>query len=245
MNKTILLPDKDPMGCAIKDFYYHKRADILRVFSPEFEEDEMPVDFLFRSFEEMPTVEQEALKLAKGRVLDVGAGSGCHALALQQMGKTVEAIDVSGFAVEVMRDQGISARAINFFDTTFQEKYDTLLMLMNGSGIIERLENLPHFFQRVRQLLAPGGNVLMDSSDLSYLYEQEDGSLLFSSDDNHYFGEVEFSLQYGKVKGNPYTWLYLDFDTLEGAATYYKFKVEKLIEGDYYNFLVRLTPIEE
>lgn len=245
MNKIILRPDKDPMGCAIKDFYYHKRADILRVFSPEFEEDEMPVDFLFRSFDEMPTVEQEALKLAKGRILDVGAGSGCHALALKRMGKTVEAIDVSELAVKVMRDQGISARAINFFDTTFQEKYDTLLMLMNGSGIIERLENLPHFFQRARQLLAPGGSVLMDSSDLSYLYEQEDGSLLFNSDDNHYFGEIEFSLQYGEVKGNPYTWLYLDFDTLEGAATYYKFKAEKLIEGDYYNFLVRLTPIDE
>lgn len=244
MNKTILSADQDPMGCAIKDFYFNKKADILRVFSPEFEEDEMPVNFLFRSFDEMPSVEQKALKLAQGRILDVGAGSGCHALALQQMGKTVEAIDVSELSVEVMREQGISAHTINFFDTAFQAKYDTILMLMNGSGIIGHLENLPFFFQRVRQLLAPGGSVLMDSSDLSYLYEQEDGSLLFNKDDDHYFGEVEFSLQYGEVKGDPYTWLYLDFETLEGAATYYKFKAEKLVEGDYYNFLVRLTPIE-
>ena len=244
MNKTILSPEKDPMGHAIVDFYHNRRTETLRIFSPQFEEDEFPIDLLFRTFEEMPSIEQEALKLAKGNILDVGAGSGCHTLALHKMGhKSVEAIDISELSVGVMKEQGIeSVKQVNFFDTSFQGKYDTILMLMNGSGIIENLTNVPQFFDRARQLLTPNGCILMDSSDLSYLYQQEDGSLIFTEEDDHYFGEVEFTLQYGDIKGDPYTWLYLDFQTLEGAAIHHGFIAEPVVIGDYFNFLVRLTP---
>ncbi|NLZ72439.1 MAG: class I SAM-dependent methyltransferase, partial [Bacteroidales bacterium] len=202
MNKTLLTPDKDPMGHAIRDFYQNRQTQILRIFSPQFEEDEFPINHLFRTFDEMPPVEQKALTLAEGQILDVGAGSGCHTLALYEMGKKeVDAIDISELSVEVMRNRGInSVKQLNFFDASLQGKYDTILMLMNGSGIIETLENLPRFFDRARELLAPNGSILMDSSDLSYLYEQEDGSLLFTEEDNHYFGEIEFTLQYGDVK---------------------------------------------
>lgn len=246
MNKTLLTPDKDPMGHAIRDFYQNRQTQILRIFSPQFEEDEFPINHLFRTFDEMPPVEQKALTLAEGQILDVGAGSGCHTLALYEMGKKeVDAIDISELSVEVMRNRGInSVKQLNFFDASLQGKYDTILMLMNGSGIIETLENLPRFFDRARELLAPNGSILMDSSDLSYLYEQEDGSLLFTEEDNHYFGEIEFTLQYGDVKGDPYTWLYLDLETLEKAADYHQFMVEPLVIGDYFNFLVRLTPLK-
>ena len=245
MNKTLLTPEKDPMGLAIRDFYENKKTEVLRIFSPQFEEDEFPIAHLFRTFDEMPEVEQKALTLAEGKILDVGAGSGCHTIALYQMGKKeVDAIDISQLSVEVMRSRGIdSVKQLNFFDTDLQGKYDTLLMLMNGSGIIETLENLPRFFDRARELLTPNGSILMDSSDLSYLYEQEDGSLLFTEEDDHYYGEIEFTLQYGDVKGEPYTWLYLDLNTLEKAADHFHFKVEPLVIGDYFNFLVRLTPL--
>lgn len=232
------------MGHAIRDFYEHKRTEILRVYSPQFEEDEFPIDHLFRTFDEMPSVEQKALTLAEGKILDVGAGSGCHTLALYRMGKKqVDAIDISQLSVEVMRRRGIhSVRQLNFFDATLQDEYDTILMLMNGSGIIGTLENMPRFFDRARELLAPNGSILMDSSDLSYLYEQEDGTLLFTEEDDHYFGEIEFSLQYGDIKGDPYTWLYLDIETLEKAANHHQFVLEPLVIGDYFNFLARLSP---
>ena len=137
---TILSAEKDPMGAAISDYFNHHRADRLRVFSSQFEEDEIPVKELFRRIQSMPVLERTALQMATGRILDVGAGSGCHALALQEMGKDVCAIDISPLSVEVMKQRGVNdPRLINLFDETFSETFDTILMLMNGSGIIGRL----------------------------------------------------------------------------------------------------------
>ena len=170
------------------------KAGKLRVFSSQFDEDELPVKDLFRTLEQMPLLEQKALRLAHGRILDVGAGSGCHSLALQNMGKESLAIDISPLSVEVMKRRGLDARLTNVFDMGFTGQFDTILMLMNGSGIIGKLKNMHAFLMRVKQLLAPGGCVLMDSSDLRYLYEDEDGSYLVDLAAD-YYGEVDFQMQ--------------------------------------------------
>ena len=137
MNTSLLTPNKDPMGYAIADFFTKGKASKLRVLSSQFDEDEIPVEQLFRTFDEMPELEQEALRLASGKILDCGAGSGCHALALQDMGKEVEAIDISPRSVEVMQKRGVKqAYCVNLFDENYLQKFDTILMLMNGSGII-------------------------------------------------------------------------------------------------------------
>ena len=91
------------MGQAIRDYYETGRAGRLRVFSPQFDEDEMPVGTLFREEEDMPPLELKALDLCRGRVLDVGAGAGCHSLALQRRGLDVTAVDISPLSVDVMR----------------------------------------------------------------------------------------------------------------------------------------------
>ena len=108
--------EKDPMGRAIFDYYHTGKAAKLRVLSSMFYEDEIPVATLFRTFDEMPIQEQKAIELCSGRTLDVGAGSGCHSIILKQRGVDVVAIDISELSVEVMRERGIDARNINFFD---------------------------------------------------------------------------------------------------------------------------------
>ena len=241
MRTDVLTKDKDPMGAAIADYYRWGKARPLRVFSSQFEEDEMPVKELFRTFGQMPALEQTALRLASGRILDVGAGSGCHSLALQDMGKEVCAIDISPLSVEVMRERGVSdARLANLFQPDFAERFDTVLMLMNGSGIIGRMENMPAFFGRMKQLLKPGGCILMDSSDLSYLFEEEDGSISIDLAGD-YYGQVDFCMQYKDVKGDPFDWLYVDFDTLSLYASSCGFRAELVEEGGHFNYLARLS----
>ena len=123
MKTNLLSPDKDPMGTAIADYFNHHKADKLRVFSSQFEEDEIPVDQLFRPYDKMPELEQIALQMAEGNILDVGAGSGCHALALQEMRKKVCAIDISPLSVEVMQKRGIkNVRQMNLFDPHFLDR---------------------------------------------------------------------------------------------------------------------------
>lgn len=240
MEKSVLNAGGDPMGAAIYDFHRNGSADVLKVYSSDFDDDEIPVSDLFREYEDMPYIERVALDLAAGRVLDVGAGSGCHSLALAKAGKESVAIDISPLSVEVMRERGVDARLVNLYDESFAEKFDTVLMLMNGTGIIGTLENMETFFTRIRQLLNPGGSVLIDSSDLRYLFEEEDGSLMIDLADD-YYGLVDYQMQYKDVLGEPFDWLYVDFDTLAYYAEENGFMAEMVANGEHYDYLARLT----
>ncbi len=235
LNKT-----KDPMGQAIADFFRNGVAGRLRVFSPQFEEDEIPADTLFREYDEMPLIEQKALDLASGRILDVGAGAGCHALVLQDMEKDVTAIDISPLSIETIRQRGVEKAVLtDFFDLDGSEKYDTILMLMNGSGIIGKTEKIDGFFGHLRKILAPSGQVLMDSSDIRYVFENEDGSLDIDLNAG-YYGELEYQMQYKRIKGDAFPWLYIDFGTLKMYAENNGFSAELLAEGEHYDYLASL-----
>lgn len=236
---TLLYDNADPMGAAIYDYFRKGSAGTLVVHSSMFEDDEIPVEGLFREFEDMPSLEKTALKMARGRVLDVGAGAGCHSLALQAMGRKAVAIDISALSVDVMKARGIDARRINFYDETFNEKFDTVLLLMNGTGIIGSLENIDTFFARLRQLLNPEGVAIIDSSDLRYLFEEEDGSLMIDLADD-YYGLIDYQMEYKEVKGKPFNWLYLDFDTLAFYAEENGFSAGLVAEGDHYDYLAIL-----
>lgn len=236
----ILAKDKDPMGAAIADFYEHGKAGKLRVFSPMFEEDEIPLETLFRELDEMPAIERKALEEARGHILDVGAGSGCHTLALQEMGKDVVAVEISPDSVDVMKDCGVKdARLQDFFEMK-DEKFDTILMLMNGSGIVGTVDNFPAFFKHLDTVLAEDGQLLMDSSDIRYIFEEEDGS--FEIDLNAgYYGELEYQMQYKRVKGDPFPWLYIDFSTLQGYCEDNGWEAELIEAGEHYDYLARIT----
>lgn len=240
METLVLIPDADPMGAAIYDYYTNGSVATLVVHSSMFEDDEIPVEDLFREIGDMPELERVALEQARGRILDAGAGSGCHSIALKEMGKTSVAIDISPLAVEVMKLRGLDARKINLYDGSFNEKFDTVLMLMNGTGIIGTLDNMPVFFERMKQLLNPGGCILIDSSDLRYLYEEEDGSLMIDLADE-YYGLLDYQMQYKDILGEPFDWLYVDFETLAFYAEENGFIAEIVAEGEHYDYLAKLS----
>ena len=228
------------MGHAIKEYFTTGKATKLRVFSSQFYEDEIPVATLFRTFEQMPPQEKEAVRLCRGRVLDVGAGSGCHSLEIMKRGLDVVAIDISELSVEVMKERGVDARTVDFFDKSFDEKFDTILMAMNGIGIVGKVERLSEFFMRAQQLLAPDGQILLDSSDIKYVFENEDGS--FDIDlAAGYYGELDYRMQYRGIKGETFDWLYIDFDTLSMYAEQFGLVCEKCVDGEHYDYLARLT----
>lgn len=232
--------EKDPMGRAIFDYHTTGKAAKLRVFSSMFYEDEIPVDTLFRNFDEMPVQEKRAIELCRGRVLDAGAGSGCHSVLLKERGLEVVAIDISELSVEVMKQRGIDARVINFFDERFTEKFDTILLAMNGIGIVGKTERLGEFFRSAKRLLAPGGQILLDSSDIKYVFMDEDGSMEINLAAG-YYGEVDYKMRYKNTTGEPFDWLYIDFETLSMYAEEHGFSCEKCIDGEHYDYLARIT----
>ena len=240
----------DPMGRAIADYHKSKKASKLRVFSPMFEEDEIPLTTLFRSYEDMPEIERKALDMAKGRILDVGAASGCHSLVLQERGLDVTAIDISPLSVETMKERGVKkVLEQDFF--AMEGQYDSILMLMNGIGIVGTLDRMPEFFKQLDKILAPGGQVLCDSSDISYVFEDErlrvgdDTSgmegMIDIPNEMDYYGEHSFQMQYKDTIGEPFDWLYIDADTLKQKAGRCGYAVEMVAEGGHYDYLARIT----
>ena len=227
------------MGRAIADYHATGKAAKLRVFSPMFDEDEIPVATLFRSMDDMPALEKEALMAARGRILDVGAGAGCHSLALQAMNKQVVAIDISPLSVATMRERGVlDVREQDFF--ALDGQFDTILMLMNGIGIVGTLARFPEFFMQVDRLLAPGGQLLCDSSDICYIFEDEDGLIDLTGIEG-YYGELTYQMQYKGVKGEPFPWLFVDYETLSEQAQHHGFEAELLARGPHYDYLARIT----
>lgn len=233
---------KDLFGKAILDFQTNNTPENLITETSISEEDEMSVAYLFRDFSEMPKLEQHALELAKGKVLDIGCGAGSHSLYLQNVRNLdITAIDISKNAVEACQLRGLtSAKVTNILDLDTNEKFDTILLLMNGTGIFGTLKETPKYLQKLKSLLHPNGQILIDSSDIIYMFdEDEDGA--YEVPANGYYGELEFSLSYKGEKENSFPWLYLDYNTLQNAAFANGLQCELVLEGEHYDYLAKLS----
>lgn len=241
MNINTLTEREDPMGAAIRDYFRQGKSAQLKVLSSLFDDDEMPVAHLFRSYDEMPPLEQRALNEARGKVLDVGAGAGCHALALQERGFDVTAVDISPLSCETMKERGVAnVECVNIFNQRFQERFDTLLLLMNGTGIAGKLSRLPQLLSRLKQLMNPGAQILIDSSDLRYVYEDENGVLDVDLD-GAYYGEVDYQMTYRNIIGKSFDWLYADSVVLAESCRQCGLKCEILAQGQHYDYLARIV----
>lgn len=230
----------DIFGKAFRDFLDGDTRAHLIVHLDITESDELPVSYFFRDFDDMPAWEQLALSHCRGRVLDAGAGAGAHALALQQRGYDVVAIDLSAGAAEIMKERGVKNAFCKDFFQLSEAGFDTLLLLMNGAGMAGDLQGLRKLLNHARTLLNPGGQILLESTDLIYLFEEEDGSYLLPMREN-YYGEVFYQLEYKGRKGKPFPWLFVDPDNLAEAAEKEGFSMELLFVGETNNFLARLA----
>lgn len=233
---------KDLFGKAILDYQTNNNPEDIITETSISDADEMSVSYLFRNYKEMPKLEQKSLQLAKGKVLDVGCGAGSHALYLQNDKKLdVKAIDISENAIKACKLRGLkNAEVVNVLDLDTSEKYDTILLLMNGTGIFGKLNQISTYLQKLKILLNEGGQILIDSSDIIYMFDQdEDGAYEINA--NGYYGELTFSLEYKGEKEDEFDWLYLDYNTLQNAAHANGLECELILEGEHFDYLARLT----
>lgn len=233
---------KDLFGKAMFDFQTNNSPEDIITETTISEEDEMSVDYLFRSYNEMPKLEQKALQLANGKILDVGCGAGSHSLSLQNdRNLDVTSIDISEKAIETCKLRGVkNAKVQNILDFE-EEKFDTIILLMNGVGIFGKLENCNKFLTKLKSLLNPGGQILLDSSDIIYMFDEDEDGGKWIPSNNDYYGELVFNISYKGEKEEPFDWLYLDYNTLQNAAVANGLKCELISEGEHYDYLARLS----
>jgi len=230
----------DPLGSAILDFLSDKNSTNILVESNLTEDEEIPIPYLFRTKEELPEKEVFALSKAHGRILDVGAGSGAHSLVLQQAEHNVVAIDISKKCCEAMKLQGIKQVVCkDFFEYQDDEKFDTILLLMNGFGIAGTLDNLEKLLLQCKSLLKPKGIIIGESADILYLFEDEDGSCSIDLNSN-YYGEINYRMSYKNEVGNWFPWLYISADLLVDTADKIGFEEIEINIGTEDDFIICL-----
>ena len=230
---------KDLFGQALLDFQKGKFTEDIITSTNISEDDILPISYLFRDFKDMPKLEQKAIKLVKGSILDVGCGAGSHSLYLQKKGFQVKSIDISKGAIEVCKLRGLkNVEVKNILDET--ETFDTILLLMNGTGIFQELSQVSKYLTHLKSLLNPNGQILIDSSDIKYMYEDEDGGFWIDAHAN-YYGELDYYLSYKGNKQTPIKWLYLDFETLQLACETVGLQCELILEGDHFDYLAKLS----
>lgn len=235
---------KDLFGKAILDFQTNNNPEDLITETSISEADKMSVAYLFRSFKEMPKIEQKALQLAKGKILDVGCGAGSHSLYLQnERNLDVTSIDISANAIEACSLRGLKkayVQDVMNLDANLQ-KYDTILLLMNGAGMCGKLKNVSKFLLKLKSLLNEGGQILVDSSDIIYMFDEDEDGGKWIPTDVDYYGEVEFYVSYKGKKEKPFDWMYIDYNTLQNAALANSFKCELVLEGEHFDYLAKLN----
>jgi SAM-dependent methyltransferase len=230
----------DVLGDALSAFYKGDKQNKLWVYSDQTEKDEMPLSYFFRNYDAMPDLEKMALNKCKGKVLDVGAGAGSNALWLQEQGIDVFALDSSSGSINVMKSRGIIQVIESDFLSLHNQKFDTILMLMNGVGLSKDLEHLPRFLAQIKKLLNIGGQLLFDSTDLKYLYADDDGSMLIDLN-GPYYGEIIFQYSYKNEMSPRFKWLYIDDYLMEEYANKAGFAMDVLYRDESDNYLARLT----
>jgi SAM-dependent methyltransferase len=232
-----------PHEAAMTSFHRGKHEAVIVVYD-DFERDEVPVSYFFRSPDQFPPLEVTALNLCRGRVLDVGAGSGCHSLVLQSRGLDVTAIEILPGLVEILRERGVrDARQASWMDVDAGQ-FDTVLLMMNGLGLAETLSGLRGFLDDVRRLIRRGGQILADSTDVRVRMDPEAGRTgALERPDGRYVGELHFQLEFEGQKGPPFAQLYVDPATLRRHAVEAGWSCEIVQEPDVYgNYLARLMP---
>ncbi|MEQ8473253.1 MAG: methyltransferase domain-containing protein [Marinoscillum sp.] len=226
---------KDLHGRAIRDYYQEKSRGPLLLHTSYHEVEEMPVEVFFRDEEDMSVIEHLALIECRGKTLDLGAGAGAHSLVLQSRGFDVNALDNSPGCIEVMKQSGVK----NVIDQDYRNhttKYDTILLLMNGLGLAGKREHVPSFLQKCKTMLNPDGQILVDSSDISYLYE--DGTITKPSD---YPGNIRYQYEYNGEKGDWFDWVYLDKCSLEEDVIQLGMSFELLTEDENDQYLALIS----
>ena len=229
----------DPFGQALDDYLKGNHDAALTVHAEGFDDELWPAEIFFHTQQRLRWYARQALKLATGRILDVGAGAGSHSLILQKQGFDVEALEISPLAASVIADRGVK-KVINsnFYTFSTTRRYDTILLLMNGAGLAGRLAGVPRLLDRCKELLAPDGQIIMDTTDFAHVYRD----LQLAPPADRYIGEVLYTWEYKGVCSQPFWWVFVDPATLTNVAAQQGLRCEIVgRDNKYSEYLLRLT----
>jgi len=230
-----------PYGTALMDFYRGDKTETVTFYRDDNMVSYLAMNTFFRGSTDYPH-DKIALDNCRGRILDIGAGTGLHSLYLQDKGFSVCAMDISREACEIMRERGVKAVYCMDITDLEAEPFDTLLLLGRAIGMVENLQGLDSFLVTVRRLVNPGGQIILSSLDVSCTTDPV--HLAYHEANRRagrYIGEVEMSLEYNEMKGSVTGMLHVDPVTLAEHSEKAGWSCDVLAQEEDGNYLARLV----
>ena len=230
-----MTPPFNPFVESLMDYVECNNGNPLILHNTYGDPEEMSVEVFFREEEDLSTLEKMALHACTGDILDLGAGAGALSLILQDMGKSVTAIENDSGCTLLMQALGVKSVLKEDF-WQYEGQYDTLLAMMNGLGLAGTLDAVPKFLKKCMSLLKSGGQLIFDSSDISYLYAGKAKDAAFD-----YYGEVRYQYEYKDQTDDWFDWVYVDQETLYNICRSLNLNLEVLYTDEYQQYLGKVT----
>jgi len=232
-----------PYGHAVRDYHGGRHDAELTLHSSLGEYDTMPLAWFFRNEDEFFPFDHAAIEMCRGRVLDAGAGTGVHSLCLQERGLEVVAVDTVPECVDVMKARGVNDVRLADMFALSGEKFDTVLMLMNGIGPVGTLDNLESFLAAMRPLITHGGQLLLDSSGVDPQTPPANAPTPpWPQTPPDYIGDVWIQLSYDGVAGESFRELYCAFGMLGRIAKKSGWDCQMVYQDEDTAYVARLLP---
>ncbi len=225
----------DLFGKALYDFYQGRFQPPLVLHNTYGDPEEIPVEGYFFDENQISEMEDFALSLCRGRILDAGAAAGRHVMILQDRGLDVTGLEVSRLCCNLMRARGVRKVVHGDIHKRKAEGFDTVMMLMNGIGLAGSVEGLRKLLLHLKQIVHAGGQIIFDSSDISYVYEQTEKPA------DRYFGEMDYRYEYRGQKGEWFSWLYIDSVKMKEISAACGWHLQVIYEDQTETYLGRLV----
>jgi len=229
-------------GVALQDYFNGNKTAQLTIIRKDGHRAIVPISVFFRNATELE-IDKIALNLCQGKILDVGAGTGEHALYLQKQGYDVTVLDISEGACEVMYSRGIKKIiCMNIWKYHPKEKFDTLLILGRSIGLVRNLNGFEKILEKVNTMMSPNGQILLNSIDVRFTDEKDSLNYLKENiKDGRYFGEIKMRFECAGKVSEFTNYLHIDSETLSKIAEQKNWKTDLLYTDEEGNYLAKLN----
>ncbi len=220
-----LLPPNSLISRAVKDFIESKEEKFIKIWHNQLKEESYSASYFLRTYDKMPEYEQLALSLCQGSILDIGAGAGAHTRYLISKNLDVTSLEFdSGFAEIIQQVENSKVIQEDFFSYSTKEKFQTILLLMNGLGIAQSKARLPIMFDKLKDLLADNGRIIVEITDYKFSPEYDPTTM---NDP-----EVTYRVMYEGSFSEEFHWLYPNLEMVSLECKRLNLKHQLIYEED-------------
>lgn len=195
----------------------------------------------FSEYRQWSPLEKRAVKLAKGRVLDVGCGAGRHALYLQEKGSDVTGIDNSPGAIKVCKLRGLKkamVRPIDEIDKFKVNSFDTIQMFGNNFGLFGNRKNARKILKKMARITSPEARIIAEtlnpyktdnSFHLPYLRANRRRGRMG--------GQIKMRVRFGKTIGEWFDYLFVSPVEMQEIIGDSDWQIEEFLDAQEANYI--------